>query len=57
MIMAGYPANLAAQRHAHRVLSTALVGLALGRRAESTSAPDIFGRPSTHLSPVEENHE
>lgn len=39
------------------VVSTALVGLALGRRTESTSTPDTFGRPSTHLTPVEENHE
>ncbi|MFC9220128.1 MFS transporter [Streptomyces hygroscopicus] len=39
------------------VVSTALVGLALGRRTESTSTPDTFSRPSTHLTPVEENHE
>ncbi|MFB7597196.1 MFS transporter [Streptomyces sp. NPDC056160] len=39
------------------VVSTALVGLALGRRAESTNTPDTFSRPSTHLTPVEENHE
>ncbi|MFD7134772.1 hypothetical protein [Streptomyces sp. NPDC059894] len=34
-----------------------LVGLALGRRTESTSTPDTFSGPSTHLAPVEENHE
>ncbi|MFJ8789104.1 MFS transporter [Streptomyces sp. NPDC102462] len=39
------------------VVSTALVGLALGRRAEPTSTPDTFSRPSTHLTPVEDNHE
>ncbi|MBP8531756.1 MFS transporter [Streptomyces sp. MK37H] len=39
------------------VVSTALVGLSLGRRTESTSTPDTFSRPSTHLTPVEENHE
>ncbi|MBO3682118.1 MFS transporter [Streptomyces sp. NEAU-YJ-81] len=39
------------------VVSTALVGLALGRGTESTSTPDTFSRPSTHLTPVEENHE
>ncbi|MFI7313052.1 MFS transporter [Streptomyces hygroscopicus] len=39
------------------VVSTALVGLVLGRRTESTSTPDTFSRPSTHLTPVEENHE
>ncbi|MFJ2178861.1 hypothetical protein ACIQVO_00500 [Streptomyces sp. NPDC101062] len=41
------------------VVSTALVGLALalGRRTEPTSTPDTFSGPSTHLTPVEENHE
>ncbi|MEU2209945.1 MFS transporter [Streptomyces hygroscopicus] len=39
------------------VVSTALVGLVLGRRTESTSTPDTFSRPSTHRTPVEENHE
>ncbi|MCQ8193813.1 MFS transporter [Streptomyces rugosispiralis] len=39
------------------VVSTALVGLALGRRTEPTSTPDTFSTPSTHLTPVEENHE
>ncbi|MCG0289368.1 hypothetical protein [Streptomyces sp. PSAA01] len=39
------------------VVSTALMGPALGRRTESTSTPDTFSRPSTHLTPVEENHE
>ncbi|AEW98257.1 MFS transporter [Streptantibioticus cattleyicolor] len=39
------------------VVSTALVGLALGRRTGPTSTPDTVSRPSTHLTPVEENHE
>ncbi|MEU7365686.1 MFS transporter [Streptomyces hygroscopicus] len=39
------------------VVSTALVGLALGRRTEPASTPDTFSRPSTHRTPVEENHE
>ncbi|WAP53554.1 MFS transporter [Streptomyces sp. S465] len=39
------------------VISTALVGLVLGRRTASTSTPDTFSRPSTYLTPVEENHE
>ncbi|MFJ2557234.1 MULTISPECIES: hypothetical protein [unclassified Streptomyces] len=39
------------------VVSTELVGLTLGRRTEPISTPDTFSRPSTHLTPVEENHE
>ncbi|MGW1626509.1 hypothetical protein [Streptomyces sp. NPDC002172] len=39
------------------VVSTSLVGLVLGRRTGSTIPPDTFSRPSTHLTPVEENHE
>ncbi|WP_030739844.1 MFS transporter [Streptomyces sp. NRRL F-5135] len=39
------------------IVSAALVGLALGRRTESTSTRDASSRPSTHFTPVEENYE
>jgi MFS family permease len=38
------------------VVSTALVGLALGRNTDPTSTPDTSSSPSTHLTPVEEIH-
>ncbi|MHC3472832.1 MFS transporter [Streptomyces sp. 7R007] len=39
------------------VVSTALVGLALGRHTGPTGAQDILSSPSPHLTPMEENHE